>query len=163
MGHAAFPIAIQSPRQGNSESSCRGCLKKEKIMDSDNEKVAAIAKNVLPRGTVIAWYGTGAVTIPDPTVWAVCDGTNGTPDLRGKFVSGVSDLASVGLDPSGTSSHSHPGSTALPVVDPAFLIKSTDKFDDSLPTTYDVHTHPLAITEASHIPPNFRLIYLMKR
>jgi hypothetical protein len=132
-------------------------------MDSDNEKVAAIVKNVLPRGTIIAWYGTGAVTIPDPTVWAVCDGTNGTPDLRGKFVSGVSDLASIGLDPNGTSFHSHPGSAAMAADVDDHIIKSTDKGDDSLITTKSIHTHPLSITVASHIPPNFRLIYLMKR
>jgi hypothetical protein len=132
-------------------------------MDIDNEKLASSVKNALPQGAVIAWYGTEGVTIPDPNIWAICDGTNGTPDLRGKFISGVSDMASIGVDPNGTSSHSHPGSAAMAADNPAHLIKSTDKGDDSLPTTYDIHTHPLAITVASHIPPNFRLIYLMKR
>ncbi len=36
-------------------------------------------------GMIILWEGTVA-----PTGWAICDGTNGTPDLRGRFVVGYS-------------------------------------------------------------------------
>jgi len=42
--------------------------------------------NLLPKGGIIAWSGS---TIP--LTWALCDGTNGTPDLRGKFILGVND------------------------------------------------------------------------
>jgi hypothetical protein len=38
----------------------------------------------LPAGIVVAW---SKLTIPDG--WAVCDGTNDTPDLRGRFVLGA--------------------------------------------------------------------------
>ena len=47
--------------------------------------------NILPRGCVIAWYGNNT---PQgwfhniPTGWVICDGQNGTPDLRGRFVLG---------------------------------------------------------------------------
>jgi microcystin-dependent protein len=37
--------------------------------------------NLLPSGMIFAWYG-GVV----PTGWIVCDGSNGTPDLRGRFI-----------------------------------------------------------------------------
>jgi hypothetical protein len=43
----------------------------------------------LPKGTIIAWYPESASTAP-PNGWAVCDGTNGTPDLRGRFIMGYS-------------------------------------------------------------------------
>ena len=39
--------------------------------------------NILPRGCVIAWYGQN-----HPEGWVICDGTQGTPDLRGRFVLG---------------------------------------------------------------------------
>ena len=37
----------------------------------------------MPTGGIIMWSGT-IVTIP--TGWALCDGTNGTPNLTGKFI-----------------------------------------------------------------------------
>ena len=37
----------------------------------------------IPRGTIVAWSGR----LEDiPQGWAQCDGTNGTPDLRGKLI-----------------------------------------------------------------------------
>ena len=40
-------------------------------------------KNVIPYGVIMAYYST-----PAPPGWAICDGSNGTPDLRGKFILG---------------------------------------------------------------------------
>lgn len=39
----------------------------------------------LPIGTIIAWENLAV-----PSGWVVCDGQNGTPDLRDKFVRGAS-------------------------------------------------------------------------
>ncbi len=39
--------------------------------------------NIIPRGIIIAFNGTDI-----PYGWALCDGTNGTPDLRGRFILG---------------------------------------------------------------------------
>jgi microcystin-dependent protein len=36
---------------------------------------------LIPFGTIVMWTGSTA-----PSGWALCDGTNGTPDLRGRFV-----------------------------------------------------------------------------
>ncbi len=40
----------------------------------------------LPRGIIVAWSGKIADI---PTGWMPCDGTNGTPDLRDKFIIGA--------------------------------------------------------------------------
>jgi microcystin-dependent protein len=40
--------------------------------------------NIIPKGTIVMWNGT---TIPSG--WILCDGTNGTPDLRGRCVIGI--------------------------------------------------------------------------
>ncbi len=40
--------------------------------------------NVLPQGIIVMWSGS-----EPPEGWAICDGTNGTPDLRGRFVVGT--------------------------------------------------------------------------
>lgn len=42
--------------------------------------------NILPRGCVIAWYGNNI-----PNGWLICDGTQGTPDLRGRVILGEGD------------------------------------------------------------------------
>ena len=42
----------------------------------------------IPVGGIIIWHGTPADV---PAGWAICDGQNGTPDLRSRFVLGASD------------------------------------------------------------------------
>src|ERR1700681_1208817 len=46
-----------------------------------------------PQGAIIAWNAK-AGTIP--AGWAVCNGSNGTPDLRNRFLMGVGSFADVG-------------------------------------------------------------------
>ncbi len=40
--------------------------------------------NLIPRGCIIAWYGESV-----PSGWLLCDGNNGTPDLRSRFIVGA--------------------------------------------------------------------------
>ena len=49
----------------------------------------------LPIGTIIAYNGPLSAI---PVGWHLCDGTDGTPDLRGRFLEG-SDVAGVFLEP----------------------------------------------------------------
>ena len=42
----------------------------------------------IPKGIITMWSGS---TSSVPSGWALCDGTNNTPDLRGKFVVGKDD------------------------------------------------------------------------
>jgi hypothetical protein len=39
--------------------------------------------NLVPKGIIVMWYG---ISSDVPSGWVVCDGQNGTPDLRDKFV-----------------------------------------------------------------------------
>ena len=49
---------------------------------SNNILVTGFSYNALvPAGTIVMWSGTAV-----PSGWAVCDGNNGTPDLRGRFI-----------------------------------------------------------------------------
>lgn len=53
------------------------------------EKDGKIYPNIIfTKGMIIAWFGS-----PNniPKDWAICDGTNGTPDLRNRFIIGPSD------------------------------------------------------------------------
>ena len=48
---------------------------------------------LIPSGAILIWSGSIA-TIPDS--WVLCDGSNGTPDLRGRFILGAGNKAEVG-------------------------------------------------------------------
>ena len=72
------------------------------------------AFNGIPKGGIIMWSGTTA-----PVGWALCNGDNGTPDLREKFIMGSSSsyqvtstggVSAINLSHvhSGTE-HNHPG------------------------------------------------------
>lgn len=72
----------------------------------------------IPSGVVVSWYGDKANV---PSGWAICDGTNGTPDLRDRFIVGAgnsyslkatggSDKVSLTADQNGP--HSHSGTTS---------------------------------------------------
>ena len=55
----------------------------------------------LPIGTVVLWDNDVI-----PVGWHLCDGTNGTPDLRGKFVMGAADSLDL-LETGGVETHNH--------------------------------------------------------
>ena len=62
----------------------------------------------VPSGGIILWSGsTGSV----PSGWYLCDGTNGTPDLRNSFIVGAGNTYSVGATGGSTDailvSHTH--------------------------------------------------------
>lgn len=59
-------------------------------------------KNIIPQaGDIIPFAGTTA-----PNGWAICDGSNGTPDLRGKFTVGAASTGNIGAS-TGSTSHGH--------------------------------------------------------
>jgi len=59
--------------------------------------------DAFPKGIIFPYYSTvGSV----PKGWFVCDGANGTPDLRNRFLRGVGNVADVGKT-GGADTHSH--------------------------------------------------------
>lgn len=89
------------------------------------------SSNGVPNGAIIMWSGTVA-TIPNG--FSLCDGTNGTPDLRNRFVIGAGDAYAVGTTG---------GSSATTSVG-------------------DVEAGPQATVSTSALPPYYALCYIMK-
>jgi microcystin-dependent protein len=74
-------------------------------------QIAAVA--AVPSGVILMWSGSVASI---PTGWRLCDGTNGTPDLRDRFIVGAGSSyapgatggsASVSIGTANLPSHSH--------------------------------------------------------
>ena len=63
----------------------------QEISDSDS----LIGNGTIPIGGIIMWSGTIA-NIPTPG-WALCDGSNSTPDLRNRFIVGAHSGAGTGI------------------------------------------------------------------
>lgn len=69
--------------------------------------------SLVPAGVIVMWSGAvGSI----PTGWNLCDGTNGTPDLRNRFIVGAGSTYAVGatggadsvtLDASQIPGHTH--------------------------------------------------------
>lgn len=74
------------------------------LRDTEGNLIGGTSPSVgFPSGAIVMWSGLLANI---PTGWLLCDGQNGTPDLRDRFVRG----AAAGQDPGGTggaATHSH--------------------------------------------------------
>jgi hypothetical protein len=55
---------------------------------------------LLPAGLILLWSGSQASI---PSGWVLCDGTNSTPDLRGRFVIGAGSIAASATGTAGAS------------------------------------------------------------
>ncbi len=139
--------------------------------------------NMIPRGSVVAWTKD---TIPKG--WAICDGTNGTPDLRGRFIVGTGqgdgltlrNLGSYGgeenhvLTSDEIPSHGHSttiygGFTAIRAAAATSSHCTTTLNDENSP--FNLSSNPIdsnnnnqEITTAAHnnMPPFYVLYYIMK-
>jgi microcystin-dependent protein len=60
----------------------------------DSTKIATteFVRNIVPSGVIVMWSGSIATI---PSGWLICDGTNGTPDLRNRFIVGAGSTYSV--------------------------------------------------------------------
>lgn len=86
-----------------------------------------------PTGIIAMWSGLLANI---PSGWALCDGTNGTPDLRSKFIKG----AAAGVDPGstgGSATHTH---TYTDVLNHTHTVNITDPGHTHLTQRYPTAT-----------------------
>lgn len=103
-------------------------------VSTDNTQIAttAFVRDIIPTGIISMWSGSVASI---PTGWLLCDGTNGTPDLRDRFVVGAGSTYAVAATGGSTDaivvSHTHTASSA--VVDPGHTHNIDIYYQDSSP------------------------------
>jgi len=109
-------LGLTKPTVGGSDNTWGNAL------NANMDLLDTAVNKAMPTGGIIMWSGTIATI---PTGWALCDGTNGTPNLTGKFIvhadadsSGTYNVGATGgandvtLTTSEMPAHNHSGSTA---------------------------------------------------
>ena len=146
------------------------------------------ASPTLPSGVILIWSGsTGSI----PSGYVICDGSNGTPDLRNSFVLGAGNSYTVGQTGGSTDaivvSHTHTATST--VTDPGHLHSLNGAFDVSspnnaiptvgrgsvqYPTSFNTLSATTGVTVATtnastgtsgsgaNMPPYYALAYIMK-
>lgn len=63
------------------------------IIGSDGKLPTSIMPSTFVTGMIMMWYGSSSNV---PSGWAICNGSNGTPDLRDRFIVGAGNAYSLG-------------------------------------------------------------------
>ena len=134
---------------------------------------------LVPAGGIIIWHGLVSAI---PAGWALCDGANGTPDLRGRMILGASDTYTLNSTGGATSatptitvanhtlttaempSHAHNVAQSSNVG--AGSAGTSDYGGQSYPTSYagggGAHGHTAASSAVATLPPYYVLTYIKK-
>ncbi|MFC1767887.1 hypothetical protein ACFLZ2_05005 [Candidatus Margulisiibacteriota bacterium] len=124
---------------------------------------APYAINAVPSGVIVMWSGLIASI---PSGWALCDGTNGTPNLRDRFIVGAGTSYAVNTQ-GGSNTHtlsvaempSHTHNYSMPTTAGGFLVGSTVIFWQAAAQV----TTPTGENQPhENRPPYYALAYIMK-
>ena len=103
----------------------------------------AFVHSVLPYGVILMWSGSAASI---PTGFVLCNGSNGAPDLRNRFIVGAGDLynpdniggnTSPTINTASAGTHSHSGSTGSTALTVAQIPAHTHVMTE-VPTDYRI-------------------------
>lgn len=122
--------------------------------------------DMLPAGIILMWSGTIASI---PSGWALCNGSNGTPDLRNRFIVGAnaddagvakSTVAGLAAQSGGTNTHTHGNSfgvTGTLAAGPSIIAAGGGSYLPNFTGTMNG-----TVTAETTVPPFYALAYIMK-
>ena len=137
----------------------------------------------VPSGAILMWSG-GIATIP--TGWALCNGANGTPDLRDRFIVGAGSTYNVGVTGGSKDAvvvaHTHTGTAASGGGGGSFVTDVNTSYGSFISYAQsgngvifyqntgsaNAHTHNININSTgssgtnANLPPYYALAYIMK-
>lgn len=125
---------------------------------SSDAYVKIFAENMIVTGMIVMWSGRADQI---PSGWALCNGQNNTPNLTDRFVMAtISSFANLD-DPKrfgGAANHTH--STFGPNSNRGFLTDVAAAGKDRSDAALSNHAH--GMPETSHLPPFYRLAFIIK-
>lgn len=107
--------------------------------------------NFLKKGIIVAWTGSNI-----PAGWALCNGQNGTPDLRGRFIIGTDEYKEAASADAMRGYHSNSRSGMFPLETKGGGIKR-----ESPPRIYNL-VPPYLGKPKDLLPPYYALAFIMK-
>ena len=127
------------------------------LISGDNSletKLTSVSNLTVPKGSILMWSGSiGTI----PAGWALCNGANGTPDLRDRFIVGAGLSYSVAATGgSTTADHTHP--IAAHYHGKGTLTTSSSSVSGSI-TSDGAHTH--SVTDPGHTHSATMMYYAM--
>jgi len=158
-------------------------------VSTDNTQIAttAFVRDIIPTGIISMWSGAiGSI----PTGWLICDGTNGTPDLRDRFVVGAGSTYAVAATGGNANAivvtHTHTATSA--VVDPGHAhgidlyffdtggdrnyVRSSSAINQTGPANTNTASTGISVNTTvdsagssgtnANLPPYYALAYIMK-
>ena len=119
----------------------------------------------LSPGVIVAWAGS---SLDIPTGWALCDGTNGTPNLTHRFLMGTPPVEKAGAT-GGDTPHDHGGATSTTSLSTASADppgRSCGGNSCTWKTHNHIHNHDFThshngIPNDQPLPPYYEVAYLM--
>jgi microcystin-dependent protein len=144
--------------------------------DSTQIATTAFVRDIIPTGIISLWSGSIASI---PSGWLICDGTSGTPDLRGRFIVGGGTYYAVGATGGSADAtlpqHNHsitdPGhahsyevsTTAAAILDGGSnaQLSRTSTSTGTATTGITINNSGSSATNAN-LPPYYALAYIMK-
>ena len=122
--------------------------------------------STIPVGTIVPWIYTP--THPNvPSGWALCDGTNGTPNLAGKFLRGVTSRneskeigGQVNIPEDG--GHDHGGATGAVNSNRITYDQGSDNNGVWFEHYHQIRSGGGHDHGGSNLPPYFTVMYIMK-
>lgn len=110
----------------------------------------------LPTGIITAWFGA---IVDIPAGWFLCDGNNGTPNLRNRFIVGAGDTYAVN-DTGGNILHNHTftGDGHAHLLDSGTGIAAGANFN----ATSSVNPAIGTTDNENGLPPYYALAFIMK-
>jgi hypothetical protein len=150
----------------------------QSLVDNNTGNTPAIASSywrqysAVPSGIIVMWYGSIATI---PSGWVLCDGSNGTIDMRDLFVVGAGGAYAAGAT-LGAATHTHmQGSLVVPDIRAgsargASVPYATETYpvdDNSGGSDSDNHrlqNVPIsgATASGSSLPPAYAIVFIMK-
>ena len=120
------------------------------------DRLAAASAAWLPARSIAAWHPASGErrNLEPPPGWVLCDGQNGTPDLRDRFIYGTASMIEVATLV-GSARHTHRGSVNRTGG------HGVERDPDLLAARGD-HRHGVRVSEAPHLPPRVKLVWIMK-